>query len=589
MKRLTTTTIILLFAAGAFAQTPRENLQRQPGTNIVTGSLSSAPWQVPTIAALRAVTVSAMANGQVVLVSGYYAAGDGGGGFFQYDSTASGSDNLETLIKPTSGSGRWVRVQPNWQEMQGRDFLSCVHKRVIAGSTIRVVFSGDSTTEGSGLGDYRLPQLFSEYAQRRGIRSVTTVNAGHSSATTSDWVSTYLAQDLVTPPNLYVLRWGLNDAISNQDTFFTKLAQGLATIRASYTPAQMSVIVMAPNDTDDTPNNRDAAWAQRINWRISQIARQYQAAFIDTYHYYPNAVQANDWMDRPFLATVNAGSFVTGTTYTISSVGTTDFTAIGASQNVVGTIFIAGGAGSGTGQATDSRHIHPEAVMNTWIVERIAAMVFDPMLPLAENPVKNIPGADTTKAVTELPGTYPKGLSIYKCDGSAWPQDGNVITFGSADGVWFQINHSYTAGYGSPFATRFGTVALGWKDWNNYSDLPSLDVTAGTGFAQPGTSENMRVQGSSGGQISTIIGRGYLVKSAPGPVAANTVIATIPDARWRPANTPAWAIQLAAWDGSAWEYITGTVATNGQISTNTATALNTSRIYFGPAFWCVQG
>jgi len=50
---------------------------------------------------------------------------------------------------------------------------------------------------------------------------------------------------------------------------------------------------------------------------------------------------------------ITAGSFVTGTKYTIVTVGTTDFTAIGASSNTVGVAFTATGAGSGTGTATD--------------------------------------------------------------------------------------------------------------------------------------------------------------------------------------------------------------------------------------------
>lgn len=51
-------------------------------------------------------------------------------------------------------------------------------------------------------------------------------------------------------------------------------------------------------------------------------------------------------------ATVNAGSFVVGTQYTIATVGTTDFTAIGASSNTVGVVFTATGVGSGSGTAT---------------------------------------------------------------------------------------------------------------------------------------------------------------------------------------------------------------------------------------------
>lgn len=49
--------------------------------------------------------------------------------------------------------------------------------------------------------------------------------------------------------------------------------------------------------------------------------------------------------------TVTAGSFVIGRTYMIASVGSTDFVAIGATANSTGVLFVATGAGSGTGTA----------------------------------------------------------------------------------------------------------------------------------------------------------------------------------------------------------------------------------------------
>jgi len=52
------------------------------------------------------------------------------------------------------------------------------------------------------------------------------------------------------------------------------------------------------------------------------------------------------------LNVVTAGAFVSGTSYTILTVGTTDFTAIGASANTIGVTFTATGAGSGSGTAT---------------------------------------------------------------------------------------------------------------------------------------------------------------------------------------------------------------------------------------------
>ena len=50
---------------------------------------------------------------------------------------------------------------------------------------------------------------------------------------------------------------------------------------------------------------------------------------------------------------VIAGAFVVGTTYEIMSLGTTDFTLIGAASNTVGVTFAATGVGVGTGEAAE--------------------------------------------------------------------------------------------------------------------------------------------------------------------------------------------------------------------------------------------
>jgi len=54
--------------------------------------------------------------------------------------------------------------------------------------------------------------------------------------------------------------------------------------------------------------------------------------------------------------TVNAGSFIVGRTYVIVTVGTTDFTLIGATSNTPGLIFTATGPGAGTGTANVVRN-----------------------------------------------------------------------------------------------------------------------------------------------------------------------------------------------------------------------------------------
>lgn len=54
---------------------------------------------------------------------------------------------------------------------------------------------------------------------------------------------------------------------------------------------------------------------------------------------------------------VTAGNFTIGLTYLITSIGTTDFVSIGASENIVGILFTATGVGSGTGTAEYSRTV----------------------------------------------------------------------------------------------------------------------------------------------------------------------------------------------------------------------------------------
>ena len=66
-------------------------------------------------------------------------------------------------------------------------------------------------------------------------------------------------------------------------------------------------------------------------------------------------------VNMEFDQNIAAGTFVTGHKYKIVSLGTTDFTAIGASANTVGVTFTATGAGSGSGIASES-----PAELNLW-------------------------------------------------------------------------------------------------------------------------------------------------------------------------------------------------------------------------------
>jgi hypothetical protein len=69
---------------------------------------------------------------------------------------------------------------------------------------------------------------------------------------------------------------------------------------------------------------------------------------------YPSSTFAGSRLFGYTIPTVTAGNFVTGTTYVIMSVGSTDFTQIGASANEYGISFTATGLGTGTGTAAST-------------------------------------------------------------------------------------------------------------------------------------------------------------------------------------------------------------------------------------------
>lgn len=67
------------------------------------------PVQV-SMTALKAVSTASLVSGFQTNLLGFYAAGDGGGGIFVFDSASVAADNGGTIIAPASGSGRWLRV-----------------------------------------------------------------------------------------------------------------------------------------------------------------------------------------------------------------------------------------------------------------------------------------------------------------------------------------------------------------------------------------------------------------------------------------------------------------------------------------------
>lgn len=92
------------------------------------------------------------------------------------------------------------------------------------------------------------------------------------------------------------------------------------------------------------------------------VTKDSNNVLIGTYDNVPSSAQPPIINDASSIAyeqgnSTNAGSFIIGDTYLITSVGSTNFQLIGAVSNTVGTHFIATGAGSGSGTAQLSQTV----------------------------------------------------------------------------------------------------------------------------------------------------------------------------------------------------------------------------------------
>jgi hypothetical protein len=131
--------------------------------------------------------------------------------------------------------------------------------------------------------------------------------------------------------------------------------------------------------------------------------------------------------------TVTAGSFVVGKIYRIASVGTTNFTLIGAVNNTVGTHFIATGVGTGTGTAELSQTVE------TKLRQTVSVMDFGAVGDGVTDDTAAIQAAiDDVNAAGGGVVNFPAGT--YAC-ANLWPKD-NVTLQGASKLSTKLINNS---------------------------------------------------------------------------------------------------------------------------------------------------
>ena len=141
---------------------------------------------------------------------------------------------------------------------------------------------------------------------------------------------------------------------------FTYLA-GTSTPATTYTNPIGSIANSNPIVADAAGRLSNEIWLSTAS-AYKFVVKDASGNLLGTYDNIPTLPQPPIVNDASSISyeqgyTVNAGSFTVGAKYLITSVGNTDFTAIGAAANMVGILFTATGVGSGSGTAKYSRTV----------------------------------------------------------------------------------------------------------------------------------------------------------------------------------------------------------------------------------------
>ena len=183
------------------------------------------------------------------------------------------------------------------------------------------------------------------------------------------------------------------------------------------------------------------------------------ASYTETLSFY-NASNSIRYADFVRLTTQNkiTAPFTVGQEYTILSVGTTDWTAIGAASNTAGVTFTATGIGSGTGVATKQAIYLFSTAPSAITVTAVDANPFDGLGQLvqigsATRDVKSTANETTftligidTSMLSLVLGTDIKGSKIEAWHGF-FDASGSLLTNGGTGGLY-----KYFTGYINSFA-----------------------------------------------------------------------------------------------------------------------------------------
>lgn len=241
-----------------------------------------------------------------------------------------GPMGLMKFITNTRGNGyQQINTYANNMAGQlhiGKEYLYHMYNKVIAngaGSSINMYWYGDSTVAG-GNGEsslLRVQNLWPNLGFQAGIPiALNVINRaiGGTSWTDISPTSGQLQTDLNSGTvDCMVFKFGINDGsktyATRLNTMVVQMRLVLAGIRANVNGTQdkLSIILLGPTSTSDTPDQRDEFWYEQLRGAYVQAARDYQCMFIDSYALLYDARHNNGWdMTNDYGETVGSGSAV---------------------------------------------------------------------------------------------------------------------------------------------------------------------------------------------------------------------------------------------------------------------------------------
>lgn len=359
---------------------------------------------------------------------------------------------LNKLGTTMIGRGALVKADPNggirqvnfhqdqFADVLGYEYLFPVYQQFVPGQgdingQLGVLFAGDSTVRGDNgeTTQFKLATFFTNQLSRLGLPNVLVTNRGVSGSSVGDMNSDgQVTADInAGKVQLLIIKYGINDGGNGRadrlDYFFTNFRAKLTALRAlpNGIPQKLSIIIVGPNSTNDSPNNRNAYWYEQLRPGLLQLARDYQCAYFDTYGMMPDSYGLAGYaLDAPSILAPGVG-------------------------------------------------IHPLDSMQAWIWGKFIDKYFNrsTIAQYATNHLRNSGAISGAPVATTLAINYDFGVNIYRAKVSdGWPFDGTALTIRHVDQPCIQHLFNFDNGVSRCITRTFNTTTSTWQPWTGVAN-----------------------------------------------------------------------------------------------------------------------